>query len=55
MYNGILPVTGAAGFMLFGHSVGMDTFILVAVGLIGTGVVLYRFGSRAVRRNRAAS
>jgi hypothetical protein len=41
--------------LVAGHAVGVDSLVLGAVAFIGVGVILYRYGSRAVRRNRAAN
>lgn len=54
MYGAALPTTGLAGLLIFGHSVGLDTLVLAGVGVVGAGVIAYRYGSRAVRRNRVA-
>lgn len=54
MYQGALPTTGLGGLVIAGHAFGVDTMVLGAVAIIGIGVVAYRYGSRAVRRNRAA-
>lgn len=49
MYGGTLPATGA-GLMIFGHSLGLDTAVLIAVVTVVLGILLWRWGARAYDR-----
>lgn len=54
MYGAALPTTGLAGLMILGHTFGLGSLVVAGIGLVGMGVIAYRYGSRVVRRNRVA-
>lgn len=49
MYDDALPVTGAGAMLLGGHAIGLPTIVLIAVGLMVTGLFAYRFATRGRR------
>lgn len=50
-----LPVTGAAAFSLMGYQFGVVQIMIVALGMMAAGTVLYRQGTRGQRHATAVS
>ena len=51
-YGNSIPLTGGAGALFLGHSLGLDDIIAAAITAVLFGIASYRYGSRIGRARK---